>query len=311
MIVEVPNGSSTSFTSLSVNCNAYVKLVYPLTSVIFRHRYGLPIKISAKAAAMIKARCTHDIDNNLSVAIKPNKIEWSIEGEKKGSGAFKVGHSDRVEYLSRDYGESVIYHPPLELTRTLQNIEMKVKVTHATGDLDYRISLNLQPQRGLGKGLSSLANVTLKSANNEMVDIQCIESKKCNICRPELIFHKPDNQIVLAGMIEQEDDKYLMTSEYIKMISHTDERGQIWLTSNVREQVPLGGGLSPDQDLEWQCSAGKFVGSNTGRSVIYLTPDESELSKSPVNIALLQEEDGRTVASKRFWLLRGSSVMHC
>ena len=139
MIVEVPDGSSSSFTSLSVSCNAYVALVYPSTSVIFRHRYGLPIKISAKAIAMLKARCTHDIDNNLSVAIKPNKIEWRIEGEKKSSGAFKVGHSDQAEYLSRDYGESVIYHPPLELTRTPKKIEMKVKVTHAAGDLQYRI----------------------------------------------------------------------------------------------------------------------------------------------------------------------------
>lgn len=302
----------SSFTSLSVNCNAYVSLVYPLTSVIFRHRHGLPIKISAKVISMLQAKCIHDVDNNLSVAIKPNKIKWSIEGEKKSSGAFKVGHSDKAEYLSRDYGESVIYHPPLELTRTLQKIEMKVKVTHATGDLEYRISLNLQLQRGFGKGLSSLANVTLKSANNEVVDIQRIESKKCKICRPELIFHKPDNRIVLAGMVEQEDDdKYLMTSEYIKMMSHTDERGQVWLTSGIREQVPLSGDLSPDQNLKWQCSAGRFVGSNTGRSVIYLSPDESELSKSPVTIVLLQEEDERTVASRRFWLLRGSSIMHC
>lgn len=78
-----------------------------------------------------------------------------------------------------------------------------------------------------------MANVTLKSANNGVVDIQRIESKKCKICKPELIFHKPDNRIVLAGLVEQEDDKYLMTSEYIKMMSHTDERGQVWLTSSV------------------------------------------------------------------------------
>jgi hypothetical protein len=118
LIVEVPNGSISSFTSLSVSCNAYVELVYPSTSVIFMHRHGLTIKISAKAIAMLESKCIHGIENNLSLAIKPNKIEWRIESEKKGSGAFKVGHSDQAEYLSRDYGESVIYHPPLELTRT-------------------------------------------------------------------------------------------------------------------------------------------------------------------------------------------------
>lgn len=111
-MVEVPVGSlSSPFHGLSVSCNGYVKLVYPSTSAIFRHRYGLPIKISAKVVAMLEAICVHNIKNSLSVAIKPSKIEWLIEGEKKSSGAFKVGHSDQAEYHSRDYGESVIYHP--------------------------------------------------------------------------------------------------------------------------------------------------------------------------------------------------------
>jgi hypothetical protein len=137
--VQVPNESGSSFSSLSVSCDAYIELVYPTASIIFRNRNGLPIKISAEVIAKLEARCRHSIDNILSVAIKPSKIEWLINGKKENSGAFKVGHSYQAEYLSRDYGDCVIYHPPLELTRTLQNIEMKVKVTHATGDLEYRI----------------------------------------------------------------------------------------------------------------------------------------------------------------------------
>jgi hypothetical protein len=312
LTVEIRDGSCSSFSRLSVGYNAYVDLIYPSTSVIFRHRDGLPIKISTKVVAILEARCSHGIDNNLSVVTKPNKIEWRIEGEKKSSGAFKVGHSDQAEYLSRDYGESVIYHPPLELTTTPKKIEMKVKMTHAAaGDLQYRISIDLQLQRGFGKGLSSLANITLTPANQ--ANVRPIENRKCGICKPELVFDKPykldkpNNLIALAGIVE--NDKCLMTSEYIKMISRADEKGQIWLTSSGGEQVSLGG-LSPDYDLKWQCSAGKFVGSNTGRSVIYLTPDESGLSKSPVSIAL-QEEDGRTLDSRRFWLLRRPSIMHC
>jgi hypothetical protein len=311
LIVDVRDGSSSSFTSVSVSCNAYIELVYPSTSVIFRHRDGLPIKISAKIIALLEAKCIHEIDNNLSVPVNPNKIEWRIEGEKKSSGAFKVSHSDNAEYHSRDYGECVIYHPPLELTRTPKKIEMRVKVTHAAGDLEYIISIHLRLQRGFGKGLSSLANVTLTSANQ--ANIRPIENRICEICKPELVFdkpYKPNNRIALAGI--SENDKCLMTSEYIKMTSRADEKRQIWLTSSgAGEQVSLGGGLSPDQDLRWQCSAGKFVGSNTGRSVIYLTPDESGISKSPVSIALLQEEDGRTLDSRRYWLLRRPSIMHC
>jgi hypothetical protein len=139
----------------------------------------LPIKISAKIIALLEAKCTHEIDNNLSVAVNPSKIEWRIEGEKKSSGAFKVGHSDKAEYLSRDYGESVIYHPPLELTRTQKKIEMKVKVTHATGDLQYRLTIDLQLQRGFGNGLSSLANVTLTPANQ--TNMRPIENRTCDL----------------------------------------------------------------------------------------------------------------------------------
>lgn len=284
-------------------CDNYIELVYPSAPVLFRHREGLPIRISAKVIAEIYAKCVHGIDNILSIPIKPNKIEWVIEGEKKSSGAFKVGHSDKAEYLSRDYGECVIYHAPLESSKT-REIQMRLKLNHATGDSEHRIRVDLQMQEGFGKGVSSLANVTLESAAT--VNRRSHENKNCKICRPELIFDKPDSRIVLPSMIE--DDRYLMTSEYIKMESYADEKGRIWLALNEQERVLLDG-LLPNLGLEWQCSAGSFAGTNRGNSIIYMTPDESELSKSPITIMLQAEE--KRVATRRFWLLRRPSVMHC
>jgi hypothetical protein len=131
-------------------------------------------------------------------------------------------------------------------------------------------------------------------------------NNNCEICKPKLILDKPDSRIVLAGIVEA--GQYLMTSEYIKMVSRADERGRIWFTSGSQERVLIGG-LSPDQHLEWQCLAGNFVGTNTGRSVIYLILSESELSKSPMSIAL--QADGKPIATRRFWLLRKLSGMHC
>ncbi|HJU35568.1 MAG TPA: hypothetical protein VJ695_10630 [Nitrososphaera sp.] len=305
MIVQVPDEFGSSFSSLLISCNAYVNLVYPSIPVTFRNRNGLPIKISGEVIAKLEARCRHGIDNILSAAIKPSKIEWLIDGKSESFGAFKVGHSDQAEYLSRDYGECVIYHPPLELTKSPKEIEIRLKLKHTTGDLEYKVYIELQLQKGFGKGLSSLANVMVKSV--DQVNMLPIENKKCEICRPELIFDELENQIVLAGPVY--DGRYLMTSEYIKMLSSTGkEKEQIWFTSSTGERVLLDG-LFPAHDLKWQCSAGKFAGTNTGRSVIYLTPDESGLSKSPVTIAV--QADGMTLASRRFWLLRGSSVMHC
>ena len=301
--MKPPDKSGSLFSNLSVVCNNYIELVYPSAPVIFRHRDGLPIRISAKVIAEVCARCIHGIDNLLFVPIKPSKIEWLIEGEKKSSGAFKVGHADNAEYLSRDYDECVIYHPPPDSNKT-QEIQMRLKLKHATGDSEHRIYVALQMQEGFGKGISSSANVTLESATT--INRRSHENKNCEICKPELIFDKPDSRIVLAGMIE--DGRYLMTSEYIKMVSHADEKGRIWIASNDRERVLLDG-LSPDLDLEWQCSAGSFAGTNRGNSIIYLTPDESELSKSPITIML--QADGKSVATRRFWLLRRPSVMHC
>ncbi len=313
MIIQIPDGYGSSFSSLSVNCDISVDLVYPTAPIIFRHRNGLPIKVSTKVISSVQARCLHGIDNILFVETRPYKIEWLIDGKREINGAFKIGHSDQAEYHTRDYGECVIYHPPLELTKTPKIIEIGLKLKHASGDLEYRVCIALQLQKGFGKGLSSLANITIKPVDKTKKGIACIENKKCETCKPKLIFDIRSSQIVLAGTVY--DTRYLMTSQYIKLTSsganekgEEEEEEQIKLISRVGKQIPIDC-LSPAHDLKWYCSAGKLVGSNTGRSVIYLAPDESGLSKSPVTIKLLEGE--RIVASRRFWLLRGSSILHC
>jgi hypothetical protein len=164
----------------------------------------------------------HGIDNILSVATLPYKIEWLIDGKRETNGAFKIGHSDQAEYHSRDYGECVIYHPPLELTKTPKEIEIRLRLKHATGDLEYRVCIALQLQMGFGKGLSSLANITVKPVNQVKITSHDGD-KKCEICEPKLVFNKRASRIVLAGTVH--DGRYLMISQYIKLISSsTDEK---------------------------------------------------------------------------------------
>lgn len=187
-----------------------------------------------------------------------------------------------------------------------------MKLKTAVGDSEYRIHIDLQLQKGFGKGVSSLANVTLNPASNPAANMHSNRQETCSLCSPTITFEKPSNQIFLAGIVE--DGQYLMTSEYVKLMCRVIERGRIWLTYGNRGWILVDGGLLPNQDFKWQCSAGMFVGTNEGSSIIYLTPKESELSKSPVTIELEEEEDdGRkhTAASRRFWLLRKPSGMHC
>jgi hypothetical protein len=98
LIIQVPDESGSAFSTLSVSRDAYIELVYPTACVIFRNRNSLPIKISAKVIAKLEARCSHGIDNILSVAITPFKLEWLIDGKRESSSAFKVGHSYQAEY---------------------------------------------------------------------------------------------------------------------------------------------------------------------------------------------------------------------
>lgn len=112
--------------------------------------------------------------------------------------------------MSRDYDECVIYHPPIELSRAQEEAETKLKLKSATVDLEYIIHIKLQLQECFGKGTSSLASITLKSASNK-TNIQKHRGENCTSCKPAITFEKAGNQIFTAAV--EEDRQYLMTSD--------------------------------------------------------------------------------------------------
>src|SRR5581483_284810 len=178
---------------LSVSFLDELRVAFPKEAFVFRHNDGLPIKLSIMSTAIIDAICKHGITNQLSTQVTPNKVEWTIEKERMIAGAFKIGYSDNAEYLSRDSGECVIYHPPPNFAHGRQDIDIKVSVQHdSSSRTKMDLVLALERHKAFGKGIASLANVRLAtqasvrpssflSATSPIVD------KACSSCMTKIV----------------------------------------------------------------------------------------------------------------------------
>lgn len=280
--------SNSPVTSLSDNVE--VSLVYPRNQQTFRRNDGLPIKLAVRDTALITATCVHGTTHLLQAKIQP-RITWTIEGPAEEKGAFKIGHSNSAEYHRQDTEESVIYYPPPDI-RDETEIQVKLLIKGVSANT---CNLLIRLKREKGFGISYAANVTIdyhKSVSN------IAAPEKCSRCSIELLIEEQKKAIQNEG--------YLMTDENIKLQAAETE-GRIWLLVNGQRHILKG--LQPASFLHWDCSMGSFVAGSDGGDVIYQTPAEKDLSRSPVVITL--SEGGKILETKKFWLLRRPSVMHC
>ncbi len=268
-----------------------VRLVYPRNQQTFRRNDGLPIKLAIRDTALIAVTCVHGTAHLLQAKIQP-RITWIIEGPPEEKGAFKIGRSDSAEYHPRDTGESVIYYPPSDI-RDEAEIPVKLLVKGVSANT-CNLLIRLKREKGFGKGISYAANVT---ADYESVS-NSAASEKCSRCSIDLLIEEQKKII--------QNDGYLMTDENIK-VQAAETQGRIWLLLNGQRHVLTG--LQPASFLHWDCNIGSFVAGNDGHDAVYQTPAEKDLSKSPVVITL--SEGGKILETKKFWLLRRPSVMHC
>ncbi|NOJ27210.1 MAG: hypothetical protein DA330_04275, partial [Nitrososphaera sp.] len=259
----------------SLSDSVEVKLLYPSTPVLFRRNDGLPIKLAVSAAILV--RCAHGISQQL--LIKPS-ISWIIDGPAEQNGAFKIGDADYAEYHARDFGESAIYFPPSDKSE----IQIRLLVR---GVCTTTATMLVKLKRD-GSMFRADVSVGQQPAKEQL--------QKCSMCDIHVLVEKQKAAI--------QNDGYLMTDENIKLRSTDD--GRIWLQINGQKQLLKG--LKPLASLSWECSIGKLT-AKQGYDVVYRTPAEKDLSKSPAVITLF--EDGRLLEQKKFWLLRKPSVMHC
>jgi hypothetical protein len=123
---------------------------------------------------------------------------------------------------------------------------------------------------------------------------------------------------------------YFLTLEYIKINTtrnnNSDENDEdglsvIYLSENGHKYHKVIDDVYLQPTLIWESSSGSFpTGNTSGESIIYLTPSEHELSKSPVTLTLYTiyntsfddnniGKDKILADRKKIWLLRRPAIM--
>jgi hypothetical protein len=128
--------------------------------------------------------------------------------------------------------------------------------------------------------------------------------------------------------------KHLITTEIIKIsaeynnnnsvgknsnnnyYNNNNNNGSVLFTGTNYKKYFLDGVIIEPR-LVWESNTGKLVYGNLGQSLIYYTPGEDDLSKSPITISLYFQYDHsledfqqeNLLDSKKFWILRQPPLM--
>jgi hypothetical protein len=150
---------------------------------------------------------------------------------------------------------------------------------------------------------------------NYQVSFKSINS--CNICNLSIIMkikktntHHPFSINALKS--------YLITSDIIKVSAESNTKKSI--TNNYSSIILTGSNykkylidsIQIQPRIFWKSNIGELVYGNLGQSLIYYTPGESELSKSPITINLYFQYDHNLEDlqeailsdSKKLWMIR-------
>jgi hypothetical protein len=116
---------------------------------------------------------------------------------------------------------------------------------------------------------------------------------------------------------------YLITSDVIKVSAEnnstkniTNDDNNIIITGSDYKKYSING-IQIQPRLFWKSNIGGLVYGNLGQSLIYYTPGESELSKSPITLNLYFQYDhskddiqqATLSDSKKLWMLRQPPLM--
>lgn len=153
-----------------------------------------------------------------------------------------------------------------------------------------------------------------EEGKNYQVSFKSINS--CEICDLSLIYRIKNNTPYLFSINGLKS--YLITSDIIKVSAESNTKksikndySSIFLTGSNYKKYFIDN-LQIQPRIFWKSNIGNLVYGNLGQSVIYYTPDESELSKSPITISLYFQYDHSLdycqqailSDSKKIWMLR-------
>lgn len=150
----------------------------------------------------------------------------------------------------------------------------------------------------------------------------------CNLCKLFITFKQGYKSSLLTSLPKINIDvNRFFTSESLKIshnyfanksITENTENLVVFKIRNISQDICefkiINCPSFKTFETFWTCTAGSFHCGNNGSSVIYNTPQENELNKSPIILSLYQknifdtnyEMSSSLIDQKEFWLLRGA-----
>ena len=162
-----------------------------------------------------------------------------------------------------------------------------------------------------------------KEEGKNQVSFKSVNS--CKICNLSIIIKTKKITTNTHPFSIKSIKSYLITSDIIKISAESNAKNSI-INNNNNGSIILTGskykkyfidGIQIQPRIFWKSNIGELVYGNLGQSLIYYTPGESELSKSPITINLYFQYDHTLEDlqqailsdSKKLWILRQPPLM--
>ena len=318
---------------------------------------AIPITLKVESFIFIKSYCKHNIHHIFRLPVK-TEIKWKIKGGtdngafKIGSGMdaefFARDSGDSVIFypelknISKDttYKNICIDLTINQLGSTLFEqqeykfiVNVNILIVRKFLKRDYRVKMFVTK---LDDDDSSSLKSNILRPDDDLKSITKVEQEgnlilfksfnSCKICNLMVIV-KYNKSFFYIKFFK----KHLITTEIIKIFAETNNTTtnakNRWNNNNNNNSVLLTGtnykkyfldGVEIEPRLFWKSNSGKLVYGNLGQSLIYYTPGEEGLSKSPLTINLyfqydhsledLQQE-ASLLDTKKIWILRQPPLM--
>jgi hypothetical protein len=172
-------------------------------------------------------------------------------------------------------------------------------------------------------GSSFILNSNIQSPADDLKSIAKVEQdgnlilfksfNSCKICNLMVIVKSNKTSFFIKFF-----KKHLITTEIIKISAecNNNNNSSVLFTGTNYKKYFLDG-VKIEPRLFWESNSGKLVYGNLGQSLIYYTPGEDDLSKSPLTLNLYFQYDhsledlqqASLLDSKKLWILRQPPLM--
>ncbi|HET7644220.1 MAG TPA: hypothetical protein VFK40_11970 [Nitrososphaeraceae archaeon] len=183
---------------------------------------------------------------------------------------------------------------------------------------NHNLSVDFNSGNSISNTTTKLEKIEVR--NKEGNDLLVKSMNNCKICNLSITAVNITKNNTLSPFSINFLKSYLITSDIIKVSAESNAKkitdDSIIITGSNYKKYNIDG-IQIQPRLFWKSNIGNIVYGNIGQSLIYYTPGESDLSKSPITLNLYFQYDhskndiqqATLSDSKKFWMLRQPPLM--